>query len=227
MDWRIVLDVQWYAQLLSSRLCHDLITPINAVYSGIELLQESATQDAETLDVLAQSAQTALRRLVFFRTAFGSGTAKSFTSLDPVETCLRDYCTPIGIDLTLDSSFENEETVDFPLLGRMMLNLSLIACDMAPHGGSLTLSILQDHGRLHGGLTLEGSIFEMREDIRTALTGKLKEADLSPQTIQAFMTWELLDRLQLSIAVNNSTKSLLSCQISPKESGSLMEAALF
>jgi histidine phosphotransferase ChpT len=61
-----------FAQMLASRLCHDLITPISAVNTGLELLEDCSEDDRIQLMALSlQSAQTASRRLVFYRAAFG------------------------------------------------------------------------------------------------------------------------------------------------------------
>ena len=64
--------------LMASRICHDLISPVGAIANGIEILAEEAGADgdadmrAQALDLIAQSAETAARRLTFCRMAFGS-----------------------------------------------------------------------------------------------------------------------------------------------------------
>ena len=61
------------AQLLSSRLCHDLIGPVVAISGGLELMEEGMEDTAPALELMAKSASQATRRLAFFRIAFGSG----------------------------------------------------------------------------------------------------------------------------------------------------------
>ena len=51
------------AQLLSSRLCHDLVGPIGAVNTGLELFQEGFDDDEKALGLVADSAGEATRRL--------------------------------------------------------------------------------------------------------------------------------------------------------------------
>ena len=50
------------AELLTSRLCHDLITPIGAINTGLELFQETPldhlTESREILNLILHSAQT-------------------------------------------------------------------------------------------------------------------------------------------------------------------------
>jgi hypothetical protein len=63
-------------ELLSSRLCHELISPVGAINNGIELMGEDDpdfVKDATKL--IASSARTAGNRLNFYRFAYGSGRA--------------------------------------------------------------------------------------------------------------------------------------------------------
>ena len=58
------------AELLASRLCHDLISPVGAVNNGIELLTEFGEDpDGESMQLIATSAKTASEKLQFFRIA--------------------------------------------------------------------------------------------------------------------------------------------------------------
>ena len=70
------------AQLLSSRLCHDLVGPIGAVNTGLELMEEDSDDDGAALGLMARSAAEAIRRLAFYRMAFGLGGAGGGAALD-------------------------------------------------------------------------------------------------------------------------------------------------
>ncbi len=70
MEPRIELRV---AELLTSRLCHDLISPVGTVNSGIELMTEFGDDpDGESMQLVATSAKTASEKLQFFRIAYGN-----------------------------------------------------------------------------------------------------------------------------------------------------------
>ena len=70
-------------ELLCSRLCHDLISPVGAVKSGLELLAEfDDDPGGETMALINNSAESASRKLRFFRVAFGvAGTTRADLSL--------------------------------------------------------------------------------------------------------------------------------------------------
>jgi len=58
--------------LVSARLCHDLISPMGAIRNGMELLQMAPGEAASPERALiAESLETALAKLRYFRLAFG------------------------------------------------------------------------------------------------------------------------------------------------------------
>ena len=58
-------------ELMSSRICHDLISPVGAIGNGLDLITELSGTTPE-LDLVSQSAFTAQAKLKFFRIAFGA-----------------------------------------------------------------------------------------------------------------------------------------------------------
>src|SRR3954470_6811530 len=61
-------------ELLASRVCHDLISPVGAVHNGVEFLQETGVEaGAEAVALIAHSAQQASAKLQIFRLAYGAG----------------------------------------------------------------------------------------------------------------------------------------------------------
>ena len=62
---------------LCSKLCHDLAGVIGAIANGAELLEDEDDEEIrnQAVELLAQSAEQAGRRLRFFRIAFGAGGA--------------------------------------------------------------------------------------------------------------------------------------------------------
>jgi histidine phosphotransferase ChpT len=59
-------------ELITSRLCHDLISPVGAIGNGVELLRAlGPAAGEEDIDLIAESAQMAQTRIGLFRCAFG------------------------------------------------------------------------------------------------------------------------------------------------------------
>jgi len=63
--------------LIGSRICHDLISPLGAIGNGVELLTMSGTSTAPEISLIAESVENANARIRFFRIAFGAASGLS------------------------------------------------------------------------------------------------------------------------------------------------------
>src|SRR5438477_1168689 len=80
------------AALLSSRLCHDLISPVGAIVNGIEVMEEDKDEETKTfaLELIKKSAHQASAKLQFCRLAFGAaGSAGAQIDLGDAEKAAR------------------------------------------------------------------------------------------------------------------------------------------
>ena len=66
-----------FAEILASRLCHDVISPIGAISTGLELFQEVvpplSVESQEIFDLIFESAKAATLRASMFRAVFSGG----------------------------------------------------------------------------------------------------------------------------------------------------------
>ena len=58
--------------LVSSRICHDLISPIGAIGNGVELIAVIGNSNTPEMELIGSSANSASAKLRFFRIAFGA-----------------------------------------------------------------------------------------------------------------------------------------------------------
>jgi histidine phosphotransferase ChpT len=70
--------------LISSRICHDLASPISAIQNGLELLELMGMQQGPELDLLKDSVKSATQRVEFFRLAYGQASADVMISSSEV-----------------------------------------------------------------------------------------------------------------------------------------------
>jgi len=70
------------SELVSARLCHDLISPMGAIGNGLELMQLAAGPAGPELALVHDSLATALAKLRFYRVAFGPAEAQARQSLE-------------------------------------------------------------------------------------------------------------------------------------------------
>jgi histidine phosphotransferase ChpT len=82
------------AALISSKICHDVINPVGAIYNGLEILNEEEDAEAKSyaLDVIRNVTEQASARLQFARFAFGAaGSAGSVIDLSTAEQISRGF----------------------------------------------------------------------------------------------------------------------------------------
>lgn len=63
-------------ELLASRICHDLVSPVGAINNGVEFMEEMGDdpeQRKEALGLISHSASQASAKLMAFRIAYGAG----------------------------------------------------------------------------------------------------------------------------------------------------------
>ncbi len=77
------------ADLIGSRICHDLISPIGAINNGLELLGMSSDRDGPELDLINESVGNASARIRFFRIAYGAASDQPMGRAEVVST-IRD-----------------------------------------------------------------------------------------------------------------------------------------
>lgn len=76
--------------LIGSRICHDLISPLGAIGNGVELLTMSGITMAPELTLIAESVENANARIRFFRIAFGAASPEAMIAKTEVRRVLDD-----------------------------------------------------------------------------------------------------------------------------------------
>jgi histidine phosphotransferase ChpT len=189
------------AELLCSRLCHDLISPIGAVSNGIELLEEEGGRIAvDALELAGRSARQAARLLQFFRIAFGLG--GSFAGGRSSE--VRDLAHGLlaGGRHALDWRETGEAAATLPAgFGKLALNMVLLAMDSLPRGGTIAVAVDGQADRVSVVVTASGGELRFSEEHRQALGSETAPDALTPRTVQAYFTALLARRLGSELAV--------------------------
>jgi histidine phosphotransferase ChpT len=173
--------------LMASRICHDLISPVGAIANGIEILAEEAGADgdadmrAQALDLIAQSAETAARRLTFCRMAFGSAGGAN-AGLDANE--LKRVSTELlaGGRVSLDWQIQPG-----PLprnAGKIVLILVSVAADCMARGGRVQVNAQAQGSSWHIQIAAHADRRTIHEHLAAAFTGDLSldlvDAKLAP-----------------------------------------------
>jgi histidine phosphotransferase ChpT len=215
------------AQLLCSRICHDLITPVGAINNGFELLGSNfENTDKEMSYLIQKSAQNAAQRLMMFRAGYSYGGQNLLSSFDKTEQLLRNFLNSHGIQFIWSDRSTAQAFVslnDQPYWGRIIVNLVSIIIEVAPKGGELSLSFIEQSDYIVSQLSLKGDLLELKPEICLALEGSLAEQDVTAQSIQSFLTVLLMNAIpiKLNFLVTSPENITLSLQ---NQTGSLQKS---
>jgi histidine phosphotransferase ChpT len=123
------------AELLCTRLCHDLSGLLGSLVGVLEIAREEQA-DSETLAVAEETAIELVQRIRLLRAAWG----QEGESLDLVQ--LQTFAEGLSTSrrLQLDLIGMKPEAVFAPAAGRVILNVLLLAAESLPGGGIVAMS---------------------------------------------------------------------------------------
>ena len=181
------------AELLCSRICHELVAGIAAINNGVELISEiDPTMFDEAMGLIGSSAKQASARVQYYRMAYGFAGYDALGGMSAVTDLIHGL-------------FENEDRFellpvgDTPGLaqgwGKLLLNLVVLGMDCLPRGGSLTISVADDGGK--PSITVIGKGEEARLPDRYAdiLTREVSSDEVTALNVHAFYTVALASSL--------------------------------
>ncbi len=174
------------AALLSSRICHDVISPVGAIANGLEVLDEENDEKvrAYALDLIRKSTDQASAKLQFARLAFGAGgSAGAELALASVDEIVGGILDPAKHRLNWRADRENLRKDQVKLL----LNLIAIAVTTLPRGGTITATIAGDKDIPVISLLTQGTGARIPEGLPDLITGRFSNG-LDTLSIQPYYT---------------------------------------
>ena len=169
--------------LLCARICHDLISPIGALGTAVEILDDgdNVEMHEDALELVRTASRQASAKLKFLRLAFGAaGSAPGVIATSEViqlsDDMFADSKPDIVWDIDSDGIDKNQ--------ARILLNLMMLAIQAAPRGGTVTVS-----GRGQGAgaaftLASDGPKTRLDAAIAKAIGGKAPEDGFDGRSIQ-------------------------------------------
>lgn len=173
------------AELLCSRLCHDLVGLAGAVNAGLELLAEGGVPPEEAAALAGQSGRQLADRLAFYRLAFGYGGGEGALALAEALKIARAHLK--GGKITLDLGPKSPWDSLAKPSARLLLNLILLGVESLPRGGTLHLVVEARGPDVLLAVEASGPSAAFRPDLAEAL-GARTENGLTARNAQAYFT---------------------------------------
>lgn len=178
-------DATTVLEMLASRICHDLISPVGAVNNGVEFLQEmGADAGTEAIDLIAYSAEQAAAKLQAFRLAYGSGGRDPNIKLEDVH---RTFGLLVGKEGRVTQDWNPHQTLGYEErptgLCKVLMGTLMLAVESLPRGGTVRVREGSPNETI---VMAEGQDASTRANIDRALDLSLAVTDLDPRLVHAY-----------------------------------------
>lgn len=187
------------AQLLVSRICHDLAGGISALGTGAELLiDEGGAPEGDALALIASSAQQSSHRLQFLRVAFGHGGGEDGSiSMAELRELTHGFLEGGRVSLVWP-----DDSARIPMgAGKLLLNLCLIGSESLPRGGVLDISCGHVDGKLGFAVAAEGDGARLLPQLKAAMAPDVDAQSLTPRTVHGHFTAVLAAKLAAELEI--------------------------
>lgn len=182
------------AELLTSRLCHDLVGPIGAVGNGLELLSDDEFGMAEdAMKLTASSARQASNILQFFRLAYGMAGARVGADYSQLRDLSAALLEPSRTKLEWTTVQAPDDAPDG--LAKVLLNMVALGHEALPRGGRLKVEVGTGGGRIEARVTAEGQDAHLRPESLAGLADKVNLDEMTPRGVHSYFTRLVAKRL--------------------------------
>ncbi len=173
-------------ELMASKICHDLISPVGAISNGVEILEELGGEaDSDITDLIEFSANQANAKLKTMRLAYGIGGSDASIKTEDVHKIFGEFISGearLSQDWNPHDDLGNQPQKGFPKI--LMLSLLLII-DALPKGGVISVKSGGDNTTI---ITGKGENAHFRDEYIHALEHKTPPSKLEPKLIHAYIT---------------------------------------
>lgn len=185
------------AALLASRLCHDIISPVGAVQSGLELLDEMPN-DPESMALVRNSTKSAVAKLQFARIAYGaSGSSAAQIDLGDARQVAEGF---MGFERA-ELSWTGQRAYVPKNIAKLLLNLVVVANASVPRGRTVSVDITSLEPEVHAVVRASGTPLRVPAKFRALLAGETPAEPIDAHGVQPYYTLLLAREAGLEIAL--------------------------
>lgn len=204
-------------ELMASKICHDLVSPVGAINNGVELIEDIGGDVVnEAMQLISSSAEQAARRLRIFRIAYGrSGSDGNLTFKDVHDTLLAHFeFSKTKLHFTDDCPHYSFVETRGAL--RNLINLTLLAEETLVYGGDIHC---HTHSDTLSGMTItaSGRGAHLSEASCHALDNTAATEDINARTIHAHLTGRFIALHDFDYALDQATSDHVTFHLTSKQ----------
>lgn len=193
------------SELLISKICHDLVSPVGAVNNGIEFMADMGAEGfSDGIGLIEHSARQASVRLQLFRMAYGAGGSDAKVTGKMIYETFQAYIASEKTSLDWDLMNAMPEQ-DLPAgFLKTLLNMMVFAHESLPRGGTVAVTIKDGAMAVTG----TGDMIKPRDDSVAAFNGEIDTAGLTPKSVHGFITSEFAKLFDLDTGITVSESDI-------------------
>jgi histidine phosphotransferase ChpT len=215
-------------ELLSSKMCHDLISPVSAINNGVELIEDiGGSVVEEAMKLIGDSAGHASRRLRLFRMAYGRAGSEEGLAARDAKLVSEQYMTGGKVTLNWPDDQPAPQLAARPGFLKVLLNFVLMSEEALAYGGVVTLRGTEEGGEAGCQFEIVGRGAQLAPHIQAALDGTAPISELTPRSIQSYITGKFAAHFNFRVKFDQSVPDKLNLSLMTAEVVAAMpEAAL-
>ncbi|MFA4995487.1 MAG: histidine phosphotransferase family protein [Bdellovibrionales bacterium] len=212
-------------ELLTSKLCHDLVSPVSAINNGVELIQDiGGSVVEEAMKLIDDSGTTAARRLRLYRLAYGRAGSESNLGLKDVRQVAEQYLEKTKISLVWPENMQDTKLIEQRGFFKTLLNLIVLGEEALAYGGVITLRPFKTEDNKAGcRAEVVGRNASLNLKLQEALEGSASIDDLTPRSVQAYVTGRFAEQFSFKIAHDHSIPDRLDLSLTLPDDESCMQ----
>lgn len=188
-------------ELLCSRLCHELASPVGAINNGIEMVEEfDDSMIDEAMPLIGNSARMVASRLAFYRMAYGAAGNRSIASVAELIELADAYFAEGRTRLAWPTDPIAPELEDG--WAKLLLNMLPLAADTLPRGGELAVSYHEETPGFRISVAASGVGARISDECDQAMKEGGSLDDLTPRSVHAYFVSRLARRLRSQLEVD-------------------------
>jgi len=206
-------------ELLSSKLCHDLVSPVSAINNGVELIEDigGAVMD-EAIKLISDSGGTAARRLKMYRLTYGRAGSETSLDVKDVKLIAEQYLEKTKISLVWPEGLPSAAMAERKGFFKTLLNLIILGEESLAYGGVITLRNLKAEGDEEGcRVEVVGRNVSLNLQLQEALEGSASIEELSPRSVHSYVTGRFAEYFGFKLVHDHSIPDRLDLLLTPKK----------
>lgn len=176
------------SELICSRLCHELVSPVGAINNGIELIEDLGDEMAgEAMALIRQSGHRAASVLALYRLAYGAAGASASSPLNETRGIAERYLSYGKSKLVWSIPEDAGRTLPTGT-SKLILNLIVLAEEALTYGGTVTVALPSTPGARALTVSASGDRAGLDDSALQALSDTVATSTLTARTVHAYIT---------------------------------------